>query len=224
VRVVANPINTDAFTPGEPRPREDRDELSVMYTGRVHPEKGIDLLIRAFVQLHDRYPHLRLRIVGPVAVEHGGGGDGYLAMLKELAGDKPVDFEPPTYDQRELAAKLREADFYCYPSLADKGESFGVAPLEAMATGLAPVVSDLACFADFTEHGRTAIVFDHHSDQAVDNLVAALEQLVADPARAREMGRAAAERALDFSCQRIAERYIEVFRELNGSPQAHGPN
>jgi glycosyltransferase involved in cell wall biosynthesis len=113
-----------------------------------------------------------------------------------------------------LAAVYHKADLFCYPSLAERGETFGVAPLEAMATGLVPVVSDLACFRDFLAAGVNGVVFDHRAPDAARRLAGALDGLLADPAARREMGTRAAERAAAYSLPRVADLYLADFAEM----------
>ncbi len=187
-RVVPNPINTAAFVP----PKVERSfdpPRTIVYTGRVHPEKGLHVLIEAFSRLHAKFPDLKLRIMGATAIEAGGGGEVYVQRLRSLAGDRPVELAPAIYDRTALAQALQQAHYYCYPSLAERGESFGVAPLEAMATGLVTVVSGLGCFRDFVEDGVSGFVFDHRGADPVGNLTAVMERIIADPGLAAEVGK-----------------------------------
>jgi glycosyltransferase involved in cell wall biosynthesis len=146
----------------------------ILYTGRVHPEKGLELLLHAFRYLA---PGWRLRIVGPWQVEAGGGGEAYLRTLQQLADSQAVEFTGPIYDMAVLNNYYAEAAIFAYPSVAEQGETFGLAPLEAMAWGCVPVVSALSCFRDFIEPGRNGLVFDHRHPQAVERLAEALSQL-----------------------------------------------
>lgn len=211
-KVLPNPINTRAFIPPA-LPRKYDGQRVIAYTGRVHPEKGVHLLVEAFAQLHAKDSGLLLRIVGPVASDRGGGGEAYLSQLKTLAGALPVEILPPIGDRYALAKVLQEAHYYCYPSLAEKGESFGVAPLEAMATGLSPVVSDLACFRDFLEEGANGLIFNHR-ENAIANLVAGLSRLINDPKYAAQMGESAARTALQYSNSAVAELFLADFQGL----------
>ena len=163
------PINTDVFTPLDP-PRVQNGSRTLVYTGkRIHPEKGVHVLVDAFARLHGEFPDLRLRLIGAARVNEGGGGEDYLRRLADSSKGLPVAIDEPIYDRAKLAAALCAGDLYCYPSLAERGETFGVAPLEAMATGLAPVVSDLACFRQFMIHGQTGFIFNHRaSDPAAE--------------------------------------------------------
>lgn len=216
IRILPYPIATDVFTPPT-TPRDYTGSRTILYTGRVHPEKGLHLLVEAFATLHDEDPTLKLRIIGPQRTDEGAGGEEYLSQLRTLTRGKPVEFLPPIYDRQKLAAELQQAHFYCYPSLAEKGESFGVAPLEAMSTGLVPVVSDLACFRDFVVPGENGLVFDHRSKDAVANLVAQFRTLINDRPRMEQMGKVAAVKGAEFSYDSVADRYIADFYSLVGA-------
>lgn len=214
-RVIPNPIHTDVFVPVERHPVAGRRVL--LFTGRVHPEKGVHLLVEAFRRLRAHHPDLVLRIIGPTGVAEGGGGEPYLATLRSLAAGLPVEFLPAINDRRELARALQAAHLYCYPSLADRGESFGVAPLEAMATGLPTVVSNLACFRDFVRDGENALVFDHRATEPAAALSVALESLLLRPEFGARLGVAAAATASRFGYAEVAGLYLADFMELTGA-------
>jgi glycosyltransferase involved in cell wall biosynthesis len=118
-----------------------------------------------------------LRIVGPWQVAAGGGGEAYLRTLQQLAEGQSVEFVGPIYDMQVLNGYYAEAAVFVYPSVAEQGETFGLAPLEAMAWGCVPVVSALACFRDFIEPDINGLVFDHRQQQAEEALAEKLRQL-----------------------------------------------
>ena len=103
---------------------------------------------------------------------------------------------------------------FVYPSVAEKGESFGLAPLEAMAQGCPAVVSDLACFHDFLEDGRTGLVFDHRAANPAGALAAQLSRLANDPALHQQLARAGYAKAREFTRERIAGMYLDDFAGL----------
>jgi glycosyltransferase involved in cell wall biosynthesis len=221
VKVIPNPIDANIFRPPE-RPRWQGPTRSILFTGRVHPDKGVHTLVAAFCSLVTTRPFLRLRIVGPQRVEQGGGGDSYMRQLRELAADRPVEICEPIYDRQKLAAALHEADYYVYPTLAERGEALPVAPLEALATGLAPVVSDIPQFRDYIVPGETGLVYDVHEGDIASNLEAALATIVDDPALAATMGANATRRAQDFSYERVTKMFLEDFAELVNSSSSMG--
>lgn len=211
--VIPNPINTIIFSPS-PQANLTRQQPVILYVGRLHPEKGVHLLIDAFALLSRSNINAKLRIVGPVRGDQGGGGDSYLQNLKVKAKGLPVEFLDPVFDLEKLAAIYRDADVFCYPSLAEKGESFGVAPLEAMACGIVPVVSDLDCFKDFITHNQNGYCFDHRSSTAAQNLSATLAGALSQRESNRAMSLKARQTATQYSYAAVAERYLADFESL----------
>lgn len=210
--VIPNPVDTTLMRPARGLPRAE--VRTILYVGRLHPEKGVHLLVEAFGRVATRHPNLRLRIVGPSATEQGGGGAAYEQTLRSLARELPVDFCAPVFEPHLLAEIYRTADLFCYPSLAEKGESFGVAPLEAMACGVPPVVSRLECFNDFVREGITGWAFDHRAAHPVDALTDKLDEVLNNQAEITATARRANERARDFSYEVVAKRYLAEFASL----------
>lgn len=213
VKVIPNPIDTSVFRP-YPYNEKRKATKTIVYTGRVTREKGIHVLIRAFAQVFASHSNIRLRIVGPVASRHGGGGTRYMRELLKDIGDLPVIFTDPIRDPVKLAKVLYESDYYCYPSIADRGESFGVAPLEAMAIGLPTVVSDLGCFRDFIEDRQTGMVFNHRNGKASDNLAQVLLQLIENSYLSDYIAQNGAEKARDYSYENVADQYLRDWAEI----------
>lgn len=211
MKVVPNPISTTVF---QPKTHQSRDEKVILYVGRVHPEKGLHLLIAAFTLVAQELPTIRLKIIGPTETHQGGGGEDYLNQLKQQAEGLNVEFVAPIFNPQELAKAYQAADLFCYPSLAEKGEAFGLAPLEAMATGLVPIVSNLECFKDFIEDQTTGFFFDHRSDKATENLAAVLRRSLSNWEQTRSMKTKARQQAEQFSYHNIAKLYLADFEQL----------
>ncbi|MCC6212369.1 MAG: glycosyltransferase family 4 protein [Burkholderiales bacterium] len=212
IRVIPNPVDTAIMYPDK-NARVDNPRL-LLYVGRLHPEKGVHLLAAAFGRIAPRHPGWRLRIVGPWLPDEGGGGLDYVEELRATLKGVPGEIVGPQFDSALLAKEYRTATLFCYPSLADRGESFGVAALEAMACGTAPLVSSLDCFRDFVTEGRTGWVFDHRAPDPEGALAAALNVAMANPARALEIGQHAADAARKFGYAEVAVSYLADFREL----------
>ncbi len=209
VRVIPYALGDAHFqAPAVPR------ERTALYVGRLAREKGIGLLIRAFLSLdaplRDGWT---LRIVGPHDIAQGGDGADYLAELLRLAAPLGgcCKFVGPIFDEAALAREYRKAAVFVYPSLAERGESFGLAPLEAMAGGCAAIVSDQRCFDDFIEDGVTGYRFDHRSPQAARNLAAPLARLMNDPDLVERIGDAGSRTAAAFATAPVAARMLADF-------------
>jgi glycosyltransferase involved in cell wall biosynthesis len=175
------------------------------------------LLLEAFVRLWVQgLRGWKLRIVGPWEVTQGGGGKQYLISLRDKSRvlGHSVEWTGPIFDIDALTAEYRRSAFFVYPSIAGRGESFGLAPLEAMAEGCPPVVSSLQCFHDFIRPGQNGWTFDHRGASAVENLAEILRTVIAS-ADALERVRECAQRtAQEFSLTKVADQFLTDFEEV----------
>lgn len=184
---------------------------SILYCGRIHPEKGLELLAKAAYALPDGWT---LSIVGPWKTSAGGGGVSYLKTLKAMFDESNVRFVEPIYDMEKLNALYKEAAIFVYPSVAEQGETFGLAPLEAMAWGAVPVVSDLACFKDFIVEGNNGLIFNHRAQDARDRLTECLSRLITDQALRHRLGQNALNVRTTHSPESIADLFLSDFARV----------
>jgi glycosyltransferase involved in cell wall biosynthesis len=207
VSMIPNPL------PFDPPPILDiaAKEKKILYCGRVHPEKGLDLLIPAARGLSSDWT---VEVVGPWETSQGGGGSTYLDHLKTLAHGLPVTFHGPEFDMERLSAHYRRASIFAYPSVAEKGETFGLAPLEAMAWGGVPVVSSLACFEDFIQPQVNGLVFNHRSSDAISQFAAAMTLLINDDAMRQRMTKEAARVGQTHSPSHIGKLFLADFERM----------
>lgn len=191
----------------------------IVFVGRIAREKGVDLLIRAFAKLAPRAPGWRLVVVGPHRSQQGGDGEALLEELKQLAAasQAEVEFTGPIFDEQVLAARYQRSAVFVYPSVAEKGEAFPIAPLEAMACGCAPVVSDLRCFDDAVTGEVNGLVFDHR-DASGGALAAVLERLTGDDALRHRLADAAKATSRRYVPAAVAEQFLADFEALTGLP------
>jgi len=212
VRVIPNCLS-DAFLKAKAASaRNPRREI--LFVGRIAREKGIELLLEAFLGMQD-CDDWHLTILGPSDTRTGGDGAAYKQGLLWKAANSGgrIAFEEPIFDDAALANRMREAEIFVYPSIAEHGESFGMAPLEAMACGCATLVSDLGCFRDFVEEGQNALVFNHR-DATGSSLAQSLQRLVGDSGLRRAIGTAGQATARQFSPSRVASQFLDDFTQL----------
>ena len=106
---------------------------TLLFLGRIHPVKGLDLLLPAWRAVQDKFPDWRLRIVGP-------GDENYVRKIKQLASDlglKQVEFSGPLYGEEKSEA-YKNADLFVLPSYS---ENFGVSVAESLSFGVTAIVS-----------------------------------------------------------------------------------
>ena len=207
VVTIPNPL------PFKDLPEVDFDEKKpvILYTGRVHPEKGLHILLKAFNKLPKGW---KLIIVGPHSFGEGGGGEKYKQDLQKLAQDIDVTFTGPVNNDERLNEYYKQASIFVYPSVAEKGETFGLAPLEAMAWGCVVVVSDLLCFQDFISQGKNGIVFNHRSEDAVQLLSNAIQFLQKNPVLRKKIALEALLVRQTHCVRSIASDFLELFKKM----------
>ena len=183
-------VDTSVFRPGaggaEVRRRHGlADRPVVVCVSRLVPRKGQDVLVRAL-------PELRRRVPGTVLLLVGGGPD--LPRLRRLAAEHGVADDvvlTGSVPWAELPAHHDAGDVFAMPCRTRRAglevEGLGIVFLEASATGLPVVAGRSGGSPDAVLDGRTGSVVDGRSVVEVTDAVAGL---LADPDRARAMGRA----------------------------------
>jgi glycosyltransferase involved in cell wall biosynthesis len=198
VCIIPNGIDVP---PLEKTPSSDRRQL--LFLGRIHPKKGVDILLHAWQIVERQFPDWDLHIVGP---DNGG----YLTEMQALAVQlrlMRVVFCGPLFGEEKLSA-YRAADLFVLPT---HSENFGMAVAEALAVGTPAIVTKGAPWGGLEKQRAGWWI-----DIGVDPLVACLEQALATPPEhLAEMGRSGREWMLrDYSWERIGEKLSVVYRWL----------
>jgi glycosyltransferase involved in cell wall biosynthesis len=215
VKVLPNPLPFRISTASNP-PRNN----TILFVGRIHPEKGIEMLLRALIYLPREFLSTwNVNIVGSHETHLGGGGKVFFQAMEQLATQSPLQVQwlGPIFDEAELRTQYRSSIIFAYPSLAETGEAFPLAPLEAMADGCVPLVSNLSCFNDYIEDGVTGFIFDRSGGYpALSNRLAGLLRL--DRNALAKIGDAARAKAAEFAIEPVAQRYLEDFASVLAQP------
>lgn len=201
VAVIPNGIDVEGL-PKLPQSGETRTMLSL---GRIHPKKGLDLLLRAWKTIEPFRPEWRLRIIGPAE----GGHDVQLKRLAAELGLARVAIESAVYGADKVRA-YREANLFVLSTL---NENFGVTVAEALAAGVPVIATRGAPWKGLDEQGCGWWV-----DSGAESLSAALLRATAMPEQELlalgERGRAWMER--DFSWVHVAESMLQLYAWLAG--------
>jgi glycosyltransferase involved in cell wall biosynthesis len=181
------------------------ERRTLLYLGRIHKKKGIDLLLKAWAAVEPRFPQWDLVIAGP---DDGGWLAQYQALAVELKLAR-VTFPGPVYGQKKLAL-YRAAHLYVLPTHSD---NYAMTVAEALAAGTPAIVTRGAPWAGLVAHGAGWWI-----DIGFEPLVAALEEALALPdARLGEMGCRGREwMARDFSWEGIGRQMAAFYEWLTG--------
>lgn len=186
------------------RPRADYrlgDPPTLVYVGRLHPQKGLDVLLQAMRALADEGQAARLRLVGD-----GPARDDLQALSGRLGLEQQVTF---VGQSDQVMLELATADVFVLPSRA---EGLSNALLEAMAAGLPAVVSNIPGNVDVIEHQRNGLLFMVEDARALADCLAQL--LDQEELRAR-LGQAARQTVEDrFSLDAVSQLYVKLYAQL----------
>lgn len=180
------------------------DPMRILCVGRLHREKGFDLVIQAFVNLVSRYPSLRLTIVG-------GGPER--AVLEELASSlglsQSIEFVGEVSNNL-IVQWMNGATVVVLPSRVR--EAFPVVALEAASMARPVVASNVGGLAESVADGKTGLLVEMENVEALTNAIA---YLLDHSEAAREMGAAARSRTLElYSLDRFTQAYDELYHRL----------
>ncbi len=142
VAVIPNGIDLPAPTFDENLTHGPR---RLLFFGRLHPVKGIDVLLRAWKTLQGRFPQWDLHIAGS---NYDGCLAGYRKMAQEL-GLKRVAFTGPAYGEQKSRV-YRSSDLYVLPT---HSENFGMTVAESLAHGVPAVVTKGAPWQGLEHNG-----------------------------------------------------------------------
>lgn len=195
--------------------KESRSPV-VLFVGRLVPYKGVDVLIKAIARTDAR----------AVIVGTGPLRGELEALTTKLTVADRVRFAGDA-DDTELAALYEASELLVLPSVT-RAEAFGMVQVEAMAFGKPVISTNLRSGVPWVnQHGVTGLVV---SPGDVDALADAVQQLLADEPRRREMGRQGKLRVeREFTVARVVQQLNELYRAVmqsagsNGSPTSTVP-
>lgn len=208
IELVPNAVDLSQFENlperGEFRSKHglDRNQKIILYLGRIHKIKGLDLLTEAFANLPKEIGDARLVIVGP--------DDGYLPALKKLIKESKIAekvlYIGPLYGEEKLKAYI-DADVYVLPSIY---ETFPMTVLEACACATPVIVTDRCQIADLVRD-NVGFVVPYDKDRLRD---AILNMLTHKELRMKfgERGRILIKE--QYNCSHRAEQIEAVYKEI----------
>ncbi|MAT14144.1 MAG: glycosyl transferase family 1 [Planctomyces sp.] len=202
IRTIPNCMNTYALpTREEVRLAYDLplDKRVLGFVGRLEPQKGPEVMIKAYARIAEQFPDVILAMIG------GGELEPQLRQLTRDAnlidrvyflGPQPGNWSMPGFD------------IFCMTS---RYEGFPYVALEAAYAGL-PIVSTRFQKRNLMlSEGENGYLVDIDDDAA---MAEALTKLLADPEKIAEFGRTSAEKFREFSAEGMVSKYMALFQSL----------
>jgi len=211
--VFLRPMGVDAstFSPGRRNAGYRRELLArhgkteacklLVYVGRLAPEKNLGLLIDTMRRLSRQPEETLLLLVGDgmerAALEHAAQG--------ELSGK--VAFMGFMKDREALADLLANCDLFLH---SNPNEPFGIAPLEAMASGLPLVAPNSGGVTEYGDSTNSALV-----DPTAESFAYAAIRLLRDPHLYDCKSEGAVATAARFAWDNVANSYLDLYEKIH---------
>ena len=184
------------------------EKFVALYVGRLHPDKNVELLIRAFHRLHATHRDTLLWIVG----------EGYLkgdlqALTTALSVEDATRFFGHVPNEG-LTRFYERANVFVLPSTK---ETFGMVAVEAMYFAKPVIVpATLISAPDLVTPGENGFIIDARTEA---DLAEKLIYLKENPALCEKMGKKSAERAAQFNVQTAVDTLENCYADLLGEPR-----
>ena len=204
IAVTEDRLQTDAHPQ-----REWINRPFLLYLARIHPKKGIELLLRAWSEVADRFAEHRLVIAG-------SGAPGYVGECKRLASESGIQDRCQWLGQvteTEKSWLYRHADVYVLPSYS---ENFGNTVPEALAHGTPVITTPHTPWTHLPAEGCGWI-----ADTTVESLREAMVQALETTSCNRQQMGAVGRRLVEvrYSLVSVIERIDRVYGWLLGGPR-----
>lgn len=193
-------VDTAAFNP-QKRDENLREKMGnkviLFFAGRLTPEKNIQLLKKAFIELRKKHKNIHLFVAG----------DGVLreSLKKELGNDITA---PGFLHGEELYRAFASSDIFVFPSVTD---TLGLVVLEAQASGLPVVVMDQGGPKEVMQNEKTGFLC---RADVFEDFVNNIETLIVNEELRRQMGKSARVLAERYSWDRAFDELIETYERV----------
>jgi len=183
------------------------DERVLLYLSRVHPKKGLHLLLEALTSVEGVRSQARLVVVGP-------GPDNYVQRLKQYVENHadqlpPVQWEGPVWGDAKWAY-LQGADLMCLPTYS---ENFGIVVQEALQVGTPVLTTNTTPWAFLTEWEAGFIVAP--DKKAIEEAVTSfLTTFTWNDEKRQEL---ASRTRTRFDITSVGPRYLKLYASVMGS-------
>jgi hypothetical protein len=169
------------------------EPIRLVIVCRQEPAKGTGLLIQALPLILERYPDVRLDVVG-----NGSGLPEFRALSRDHGVDGRVTFHGKL-DHEQVMHELGRAHLFCYPTAS---EGFPKAVLEALAAGLPVVTTPVSVLPELIGPGCGRLLPDRSPQAIAEQILGVL----GDPAAYAAMSRRALEVARQYSLEAWRDR------------------
>jgi phosphatidylinositol alpha-mannosyltransferase len=204
LRVISNGLDVERF--GAASPAEDLPPgRRILWVGRLDPQKGFPVAVRAFERLAGDLPDLWFVVVGD-------GRDRRVLLDLPLKVRERV-IVMGSVDRDQLPRYHAAADVFVSPALGQ--ESFGIVLVEAMAAGLPVVATEIPGYREVVDDGIEGLLVPPGDVAALSS---AMGRVLEDGELAKSLGEAGRARARRYSWDVVGRDIEALYAEVLGGP------
>ena len=204
VLVVPNPVDDTFFRDGFcKKTLNEKEDPTILYVGRLSHRKGLHVLMLAMKHVVEKVPDARLLIVGK-----GYTGRFVELLARALGLEKNVKLLDLTYPQ-QLLWLYKMSDVFVLPSIY--GESFGIVLLEAMASGVPVVATDVGGVSEVITDNHTGLLVKRGNSKELAN---AILKVLNSPNLSQKLVRKARKEVMRYRSHIIAKKIESIYEEL----------
>ncbi len=198
ISYVSNPITLPFF----PSNQQKSDTFTVIYAGRLSPEKNIPYLIKGFADFTKKVPNSKLLIAG-----QGILNESLHELVNELGISKQTEFLG-FLSHKDLAHYYSTSHVFVLPS---RVETQSIVAIEAMSYGLPILIADTVVSAtELVDEGVNGYIIHHES---TDDLSRRLFELYMNKEGQHKMGQAGLEKSKQYTPEIIAQNLVQIYQE-----------
>ena len=219
--VIHHGIDLDRFHPAEDRAAAKRavglpaDKKIIGCIGRVRRQKGTDLFVDALIEPLQAIPGWIAIIAGRTTAEHRGFETALRERIAAAGLSERILF---VGEHTDIERWYRALDLFIAPQ---RWEGFGLTPLEAMASGVPVIATDVGAFSELISERYTGHIL---ADLEAPTMQKTAEELMRDDTLRETMGRNARRHVeTAFSLEREIRKLAEVYDRVSAGPGDSGP-
>lgn len=204
-RPISNPLDVETFTPArrknDLKKKHGLEGFTLLYTGRLAPEKSLELILEAASQLTKKIPELVVGLVG------AGSHEARLrAQVEKLGIADRVRFFGFIQDHKTLAEIYNASDVFVMPS---ETETQSISMMQAMLAAVPVVAVNAWGLPEYVPEGTGFII----PPQNVWAIIEKIYFYYGKPALRKKMGQAAQAFASQFTTARIADEWEHIYEQ-----------
>ncbi len=212
--VIRHGVDCDLFQPAQDKAalRADLnlpvDGLLVGCFGRIRPQKGNDLFVKAMIDVCLKRPDVRALMMGRATADNAD----FLQTLKDQVAAAGLQDQILFRDEvpvEDVPRHFQALDLYVAPQ---RWEGFGLTPLEAMACGVPAVATKVGAFEELIKPGETGTLCEIED---LEKITSGVMQCLATPEHLEHLSQNCRQHVLDnFRIEGEAAKIIAVYRSL----------